>query len=108
MLATTLQQMVGMTQLWVTQGESPMTFFLILGATLDIKIKATIWAHQYIDLGSLIPTTEPIGSGSVFLLSQQPPMSMMQPQATPITTIGQWLFSTYASVYVERYPTEAL
>ena len=32
---------------------------------------------------------------------------MTQPRATPITTVGQWLraFSTYASVYVEPYPT---
>ncbi|KAI0215029.1 hypothetical protein LSAT2_032948, partial [Lamellibrachia satsuma] len=38
-----------------------------------------------------------------------PQMSMTQPRATPITTVGQWLraFSTYPNVYVERYPAEA-
>ncbi|KAI0226761.1 hypothetical protein LSAT2_022800 [Lamellibrachia satsuma] len=55
LLASALQQMAGTTQLGTAQGESPMTPFLILGATLDPKIKATIWAHQYIDLGSLVP-----------------------------------------------------
>ena len=85
LLASTLQQMAGTTQLGTAQGESPMTPFLILGATLDPKIKATIWAHQYIDLGSLVPPpTEPTGSGSVFPPSQHPQMSMTQPRATPI------------------------
>ena len=41
-----------------------MTPFLILGATLDPKFKATIWVHQYTYLGSLVPRTT--GSGSIF------------------------------------------
>ena len=84
-----------------------MTPFLILGATLDPKFKATIWVHQYTYLGSLVPLTEP--QEQVLSFHQQPPMSMTQPQATSITTVGQWLpaFSMYTSVYMERYHTEA-
>lgn len=43
-----------------------MTPFLILGATLHLKFKATIWVHQYTYLGSLVPPTKPTGSVSIF------------------------------------------
>ena len=53
LLSGVLQQMTGTTQPGDRQGESSMTPFLILGATLDPKIKAMIWSHQYVQLGML-------------------------------------------------------
>ena len=53
LLSGVLQQMTGTTQPGDRQGESSMTPFLILVATLDPKIKAMIWSHQYVQLGML-------------------------------------------------------
>ena len=109
MMASALQQMSGTTQPGPRQGESAMTPFLILGATLDPKIKAIIWAHQFIDLGSLTATTEPTLSWSFDPRSQLPLPHVTPGKVTPVTTMAHWLraFSTYTSVYVERYPAEA-
>ena len=59
LLAGALQHLSGAMPLTPKQGESPMTPFLLLGMTLDTKIKAMIWAHQYIELGSLASAAEP-------------------------------------------------
>ena len=53
LLSGVLQQMTGTTQPGDRQGESFMTPFLILVATLDPKIKTMIWSHQYVQLGVL-------------------------------------------------------
>ena len=101
--------MSGTTQFGPKQSQSAMTPFLVLGATLDPKIKAMIWAHQFIDLGSLTATTEPTLSCSPYPRSQLPLPHGTLDRVTPIITMAQWLrpFSTYTSVYVKRYPAEA-
>ena len=52
-MASALWQMSGTTLVGPRHGESAMAPFLIMGATLFPKMKVTIWAHQFIELGSL-------------------------------------------------------
>ena len=109
LLAGALQHLSGATPLTPKQGESPMTPFLLLGATLDPKIKAMIWAHQYIELGSLASAAEPTVSWTLDPHSQLPQPHVAPARVTPVSTFSAWLraFCTYASVYVERHPSEA-
>ena len=89
LFASTLHQMMRPTQLGAAQGDSPMTPFLMLGATPDPKIKATIWANQYTELGTLVTTTEPVVFWSINPQNQPPLTSVTHPRASRITTIGQ-------------------
>ena len=89
LFASTLHQMMRPTQLGAAQGDSPMTPFLMLGATPDPKIKATIWVNQYTELGTLVTTTEPVVSWSINPQNQPPLTSVTHPRASRITTIGQ-------------------
>ena len=90
------------------EGENIVSRLLILGATLDQKMKARIWSREYIDLTSLADHSSP--SVSVSLLSDGKPSIALKPAKTlPPGSFNQWLqlFCTYAAVYLERYQDEA-
>jgi hypothetical protein len=71
-----------------------------LGATLDAKVKAKIWADEFVDFMALLPHTR-----------AQPPAKEQQAgdEQRKVITFAQWLnaFCTYASVKGERNTSEA-
>ena len=83
--------------------------FLVLGSTLDPKIKLKIWEGGYVDLSTLATITDPSVSVAVTTDGQQPTISLTPVRARPPGNVMEWLrlFSTYASVYLERHPAEA-
>ncbi len=83
--------------------------FLILGATLDPNIKVKIWEGVYVDLSALATITDPSVSVAVTTDSQQPTISLTPVRARPPDDVMVWLylFSTYASVYLEMHPVDA-
>ena len=68
-----------------------------------------IWAHQYIELGSLASAAEPTVSWTLNPHSQLPQPHVASARVTPVSTFMAWLceFCTYASMNVERHPSEA-
>jgi len=84
-----------------------MSAYLTLGSTLDTKIKAKIWARQYVDLGTLSPPTNEHVSFS--FNAKEGALTLAPTKSNTSLNIFSWLrlFSTYAAVYLERYPEEA-
>ena len=82
--------------------------FLVLGSTLDPKIKLKIWEGGYVDLSTLATITDPSVSVAVTTDGQQPTIYLTPVRARPPGNVMEWLrlFSTFASVYLERHPTE--
>ena len=82
--------------------------YLVLGATLDPKIKAKIWSNQYVDLTTLTSMPQ-APSVSVTWAGQQPSIAMTQSHASPPASYNEWLrlFNTYAAIYFEAHPNEA-
>ena len=105
-LTEALSQMVNSTD--VKEGESDFSQFLILGATLDQKTKSKIWAREYIELSSLNDRPDPSVSVSV-QNDGKPSISLKPTKTTPPSSYYQWLklFSTYAAVYLQKYPEQA-
>ena len=90
------------------EGENIVSRLLILGATLDQKMKARIWSREYIELTSLADHSNP--AVSVSLLADGKPSIALKPAKTSSPgSFNQWLqlFCTYATVYLERYQDEA-
>ena len=82
--------------------------FLVLGATLDPKLRAKIREGAYVDLGGLMSSMDTsvsvaMGAGG------HPNISLTPVRARPQASISEWLrrFCTYASVYLECLPDEA-
>ena len=73
-----------------------------------MRIKAHIWAGQYVDLPSLISF---VGRHSltVNMDNGTPTLSLATPRTAPVEHIWAWLrlFPTYAAVYTERQPQAA-
>ena len=101
-------------------GSRPVTEFrsvaISLSARVSSKIKAKIWAQEYIDLGSLLTLSPSSNSYSLSLkanneISSDTPKLCLEPNDKPrrIFHISQWLtvFNTFVAVYAERYPQEA-
>ena len=87
---------------------SDIAQFLVLGATLDPKLRAKIREGAYVDLGGLMSSTDT--SVSVAMGADgQPNISLTPVRARPQASISEWLrrFCTYASVYLECLPDEA-
>ena len=100
MIASQLSGMIGR-----NEQSSAISEFLVIGATVDPKIKAKIWEGAYVELGSLIPRQDKkpkmemsCGTNSQFTLT---PARHKQP-----STIQEWTdwFATYACIYCEKYP----
>jgi hypothetical protein len=89
-----------------TTGENPVTNYLVLGATLDPKIKAKVWAGQYVELSSLSDQSDV--KVSVSVNKDDSLISLTPAKSPPPATIYSWLrlFAAYAAVYLERYPAQ--
>ena len=81
---------------------------------MGAKIKAKIWANEYIDFGALLSVAPP---REKFALSMVPswgavnqPQLTFRPSHTPkkVTNISQWLtaFNTFVSIYCEKCSPE--
>lgn len=102
-------------------GSQPVTEFrsvaVSLAARVSSKIKAKIWAQEYIDLGSLLSLSPPSSNNYSLSLkanreiSSATPEVFMEPNDKPrrIFHISQWLaaFNAFVAVYTERFPQKA-
>lgn len=101
-------------------GSRPVTEFrsvaVSLAARVSSKIKAKIWAQEYIDLCSLLSLSPSSNSYSLSLkanneISSATPKLVLEPNDKPrrLFHISQWLtaFNTFVAVYTERFPQKA-
>ena len=88
---------------------------IALGARVGPKLKAKIWANEYVDfdcLLSLTPSTEryPLSLAPSGTSSAQPQLNL-EPVHPPkkIHSLNQWLtaFNTVVAIYVEKCPSDA-
>ena len=89
---------------------------ITLGARVGPKLKAKIWANEYVDFECLLSVTPSTERYSLSLApsgtsSARPPLNL-EPVHAPqkIQSLNQWLtaFNTFVAVYTERYPWDAL
>ena len=107
-IANALQQLINPRQDENKEGEQVMSSYLVLGSLVDKKIKMKIWMGEYIDLSQLKGKED--HSLSVSIQNDGTPSIALKPnKSAPPANIFQWLelFSTYASIYLERFPSEA-
>ena len=91
------------------EGKKLVSSYLILGATLDPKVKSKIWSREYVELSSLHQEQmDPAVSVSV-QDNGKPSISLRPTKSSPASNFYQWLtwFGTYASVYLEKFPEQA-
>ena len=107
MLADTLSQMINPTSK-DKEGERLISHYLILGSTLDPKIKSKIGSKEYIELSSLTDRSDPSVSVSV-QNNGTPTISLKPNKAQPPTSFYQWLrlFGVYSAVYLQKFPEQA-
>ena len=88
---------------------------IALGARVGPKLKAKIWANEYVDFGCLLSPTPSTERYSLSLtpsgtFSAQPQLTL-EPAHAPkkIYSLYQWLtaFNTFVAIYVEKYPSDA-
>ena len=107
LLATVLQQMTATEP--STNGESRIIApFLVLGSTLDSKLKCKIWEGGYVEMGSLV-ASESTMTVAVNNEGNQSSIYLTPVRARPPGNVMEWLrlFSTYAAVCLDRHPDEA-
>ena len=87
---------------------------LELGGGVTDKIKAKIWANEYVDLGLLLAATPGPDRYSISIDTSSPSSGAqltLEPCKPPkkILNINQWLsaFNTFVAIYVIRFPQEA-
>ena len=88
---------------------------IALGARVGPKLKAKIWANEYVDFGCLLSLTPSIERYSLSLApsgtSSPQPQLNLEPVHAPknIHSLNQWLtaFNTFVAIYVEKYPSDA-
>lgn len=81
-----------------------------LGFSLSPKLKAAIWAKEYIDFSKLNEDSDPQYTITVNNNGGKPSFAMStQPKPNPISDINRWLdaFQTYVAVYCARHPQES-
>lgn len=90
-----------------TQGEHPQSSMLILGATLDPKVKAKVWSGQYVDLTAMSHAEDKPMLLSIN--SKNSTVSLGQQKTPGPIHIYDWLrlFGTYAALYTDRHPDQA-
>ena len=91
-----------------TVGEQPsLTRYLVLGATLESKIKSKICEGGYVDLGALSSPTDTAVSVAM-RNNGQPTISLTPMRTSPPSSILEWLrlFGTYASIYLQAHADE--
>ena len=88
---------------------------IVLGARVGPKLKAKIWANEFVDFGCLLSLTP---SKERYSLSSAPsgtssaqPQLILEPVHAPkkIQSLNQWLtaFYTFVAIYVKKYPSDA-
>ena len=105
LLSNILQQMSS----GQTAGEQPsLASFLVLGATLEPKIKAKTCEGGYVDLGALCSPTDTTVSMAMGN-NGQPSISLTSVRTKPPSSVYEWLrlFCTYASIYLQAHVDEA-
>ena len=101
-------------------GDQPRQLFssiaVNLGARVNDKVKAKIWANEYVDFGALLSVAPPrekfaLSMTSVNGDSSGQPQLTLEPFHTPkkVTNINQWLtaFNTFVSIYAEKASDDA-
>ena len=86
-----------------------------LGARVGPKLKAKIWANEYVDFGCLLALTPSTERYSLSLApsgtsSAQPQLNLELVHAPKkIHSLHQWLtaFTTFVAIYVEKYHSDA-
>lgn len=98
----------------VSGEERPQQIFtsigINLGARVSAKLKAKIWAHEYVDFGALLTVAPPrerfaLSMSSTVGNSGKPELTFEQCNSSKkVTNIQQWVtaFNIFASVYAER------
>ena len=91
------------------EGKKLASSYLILGATLDPKVKSKIWSREYVELSSLHQGQMDSAVSVSVQDNGKPSISLRPTKPTPAANIYQWLtwFGTYASVYLEKFPDQA-
>ena len=91
------------------EGENVVSSYLLLGASLDAKLKSKIWSGRYVNLSRLSTKHDPSFSVAVTTEGRSPTLALKPSKSTAPTNIYEWqrLFATYASVYLERNQSEA-
>ena len=92
-----------------TVGEqTSLARYLVLGATLEPKIKSKIHEGRYVDLGALSSPTDTAVSVAMGN-NGQPTISLTPVRTRPPSSIFEWLrlFGTYASIYLHAHTDEA-
>ena len=85
-----------------------------LTSRVGSKIKAKIWANEYVKFGALLASTPQIDKYALSMtpstrLSKQPRLTLEPYHATKkVSNIQQWVsaFNIFVSVYTERYQSE--
>ncbi|XP_068725205.1 uncharacterized protein [Montipora capricornis] len=85
-----------------------------LSSRVGSKIKAKIWANEYVEFGALLASTPQIDKYALSMtpssgLSKQPRLTLEPYHATKkVSNIQQWVsaFNIFVSVYTERYQSE--
>ena len=92
-----------------TVDEQPsLARYLVLGATLESKIKPKICEGGYVDIGALSSPTDTAVSVAMGN-NGKPTISLTPMRTSPPSSILEWLclFGTYASIYLQAHDDEA-
>lgn len=84
--------------------------YLIAGATLDPRVKAKIWSHQFVELANMVPKNQaPPGLNIHSEAGASSQFSITSARARQPSDIQEWhsWFIIYAAVYTQKYPHEA-
>ena len=96
----------------------PKQFFTSVSVSLSSrvgsKIKAKIWANEYVEFGALLATTPQVDKYALSMTpstapSKQPWLTLERYHATKkVSSIQQWVsaFNIFVPVYTERYQSE--
>ena len=79
-----------------------------LGKLVDPKVRAKIWAKQYVDLEILVGNTTPQTMLVLDVDSNNPLVQVKDQVTKKIANIEQWsdAFLVYIAIYTEQYPAE--
>jgi len=87
---------------------------LELGEGVTEKIKAKVWANEYLDFGLLLSVAPSPDRYSISINTSTPSLGAqltLEPSKPPkkITNINQWIsaFNAFVAIYVVRFPHEA-
>jgi len=87
---------------------------LELGGGVTEKIKAKVWANEYVDLGLLLSVAPSPDRYPISINTSTPSLGdqlTLEPSKPPkkIKNINQWIsaFNTFVAIYVVRFPHEA-